>query len=555
MGIIRPATPGFLVTLVATGLLAVVSFSVPWFKSIFFLKASLAVEGINGSVTFGTLGYCLELPNGTTCSKPSVGYELNINQLVGDNTKIQIPQVVVKWITYTLVLHIVALVLAGISAIFGLLAHVRELSMTCCSTCVSGFGAAIALLAFIFDLAFFFIAKSRINAVKGGSAVMGNAIWLTLAAWILLFFSGCFYGLGRCCVRRRPRDGGLGARQGSEAWMPPARAPGPTYEEQMRLDAIKAEADRKARQKQGEVGLPAFQEYDPTQPLTLEEEEQHALPYRDNAGGFGRRPSQPNAYAGGYAQAPPGTRAVDEYYAPSNQQNLYPPQPRREPTAASGHTQQSSGYAPSNYPGATAITTDAAVGGHYVHEQYPTNATGQYGHEQYPSNTGYASPPVPNNAYVPAIGHQEYPTSATTYQDPFHSQYAPPPEPPLNTETYNRTGLISSPSPPHQPQAQAYVPPGDPTSFYAPHASPPQRSYTLGGGGYGANVVPALHEPQPEPPASANSYLTYPGGESPTSPRGPRTMQQPVQEPVYEDSPPTYDAGTAPPPGRYTAKR
>jgi hypothetical protein len=64
------------VTLTATVLLAIVSFSVPWFKSVFFLKASLAVEGISGSITFGVLGYCFELNNGTTCSKASVGYEL-----------------------------------------------------------------------------------------------------------------------------------------------------------------------------------------------------------------------------------------------------------------------------------------------------------------------------------------------------------------------------------------------------------------------------------------------------------------------------------------------
>lgn len=76
MGLLRPATPGFLVTLTATVLLAIVSFSVPYFKSIFFLKASLKSQGISGSITFGTLGYCIELSNGTTCSKPSVGYEL-----------------------------------------------------------------------------------------------------------------------------------------------------------------------------------------------------------------------------------------------------------------------------------------------------------------------------------------------------------------------------------------------------------------------------------------------------------------------------------------------
>ena len=72
----RPATPGFLATLIATILLAIVSFSVPWFKAIYLLKASLSAQGINGSITFGVLGYCLELNNGTTCSKASVGYEL-----------------------------------------------------------------------------------------------------------------------------------------------------------------------------------------------------------------------------------------------------------------------------------------------------------------------------------------------------------------------------------------------------------------------------------------------------------------------------------------------
>ena len=76
MAIIRPATPGFIVTLVATILLAIVSFCVPYFKSVYFLKASISVDNYNGSITFGTLGYCLELSNGTSCSKPSVGYEI-----------------------------------------------------------------------------------------------------------------------------------------------------------------------------------------------------------------------------------------------------------------------------------------------------------------------------------------------------------------------------------------------------------------------------------------------------------------------------------------------
>jgi len=74
MGCMRPATPGFLATLVATGLLAAVSFGVPWIKSIYFLKAT--ITGFDGSLTFGTLGYCLDNAGSVTCSKPSVGYEL-----------------------------------------------------------------------------------------------------------------------------------------------------------------------------------------------------------------------------------------------------------------------------------------------------------------------------------------------------------------------------------------------------------------------------------------------------------------------------------------------
>jgi hypothetical protein len=38
----------------------------------------------------------------------------------------------------------------------------------------------------------------------------------------------------------------------------------------MWLDAIKAEADRKARQGKTEMGLPAFPKYNPTQPLTTD---------------------------------------------------------------------------------------------------------------------------------------------------------------------------------------------------------------------------------------------------------------------------------------------
>jgi SUR7/PalI family len=418
MGFIRPATPGFIVTLVATCLLAVVSFCVPYFKSVYFLKATTTVEGISGSITFGTLGYCLEVNNVTSCSKPSIGYELgmcrvaldcrrpfwtnlDINGLVGNKIKqFQIPQVAVKWITYALFSHVVALALAAGSSVFGLLAHVREMSMTCCSTCISGFAAAVALLAFIFDLVLFFVAKSRINAV--GSAEIGNAIWLTLAAWVLLFLSGCFYTLGRCCVSRRPK-GGSSRREGS-ARDDPFEAPksNNNFTDRLRLDAVKAEADRKARERQAkEVGLPAFAE---TQPLTARVEGDHVYLDDDSKDTHTlSAPVTPNESANsrhraaaGYVQAVPGSRAVDDYYNTAGttsppMPNTYPPQRQ-----ASGHA-----YPPtSGYEGATAYAPQRQASG------YTASSYGQTGYA-----AGYHStspPPMPTHSALAVPGQQPY---------------------------------------------------------------------------------------------------------------------------------------------------
>jgi hypothetical protein len=316
---------------------------------------------------------------------------------------------VVKWITYALVLHIVALGLAAISAVFGLLAHVREMSMTCCSSCFSGIAASVALLAFIFDLVLFFVAKARINKVDGGKAEIGTGIWLTLAAWVLLFFSGCFFGLGRCCVRRRPNKdwndkkdkSGSGRLGGLTGW-----GGSSNRDEEMRLDAVKAEADRKAAQKRGEIGLPAFHEVDQSVPLKARVdgdqvylEDVHDQPYHD-------QPQSPQRqYAAGYAPAPAGGRAIDELNnTPRRQPSVqttttYPPQPH--PTRqGSGHSQQA-GYSPSAYqgysntaaatvPAAAAVIASAPSPGQYLNP----HATGQspYGsHQQYPTNTSCES--------------------------------------------------------------------------------------------------------------------------------------------------------------------
>ena len=263
------------------------------------------------------------------------------------------------------------------------------------------------MLAFIFDIAFFFLAKARINAIDGASASIGLGLWLTLAAWICLFFAGCFYCFGRCCISRRPRDEDKRRdRPGVDSG----------YAEQIRLDAVKAESDRKARQLKGEAGLPAFQEYERT-PLTKGDPEEYidngheVLPYNNSGVGAGTAaytrqgaaPPSSTAHSG-YTQGAVGTRAVDDYY------NARPNGPRRQGSGMTGHTQTSSTYTASTYSapappvptippppsanyaavGASAAAATAgvaAVGAGYLS---PQHTGGQY-HGQYPSGASAAA--------------------------------------------------------------------------------------------------------------------------------------------------------------------
>ncbi|KAJ3517857.1 hypothetical protein NLJ89_g218 [Agrocybe chaxingu] len=529
MGCLRPATPGFIVTLVATILLAVVSFCVPYFKSIYFLKANISVDNYNGSITFGTLGYCLQLPNGTTCSKPSVGYELDINGLIGNNLPIEIPQVAVKWITYALVLHIVALVGAAGSAVFGLLAHVREMSMACCSTFVSGFAAVIAMLAFIFDMVLFFVAKARINAV--GTAEIGNAIWLTLAAWLLLFFSGCFYTLGRCCISKRPSGSGKRSNEGGMPWGNKDVETGPNkdYAEQMRLDAVKAEADRKARQKQGEGGLPAFYE---SQPLTAHVDGDRVLLEGDhnesqvNLAGTGAPPARHT----GYVPAAPGTRATDDYYSPQ------PQTPGNNQLPASAKSQPS---------------TERIF---YIYSKCPSQSLTP----ELPANTGSC---ILCGGWLWTVIQRPNDYFTSAFQSNRRNVI---PQRIISCAPAFR--LLSHPHEPTDAPGKAYA---ASNPYYGASSSPPpqqsrgqpERNYTLGGDGYGMNSVPPL----PEHSTSGGAYYAYGGDQQPqhinpyaptpidtnagyavqpahTSPvKGPRA--QPGATP--EDSPPGYEPGTS----------
>lgn len=95
------------------------------------------------------------------------------------------------------------------------------------------------------------------------------------------------------------------------------------------------------------------------------------------------------------------------------------------------------------------------------------------------------------------------------------------------------------------------------TTYYSAQSTPPapahqERSYTLGGDGYGANSVPPLPEhdnsyfpSQGSVPTSINTNTGYvmPPQTSPV--KGPRAQNQLSVRNDMDESPPVYDAGTS----------
>lgn len=91
-------------------------------------------------------------------------------------------------ITYLLILHPIAAVLAACATLMGIIAHLRGFGATCFTTCIASLAATVALLAFVFDIVVFLIAKNRIeSAASGESAELGNvrfeSAFLSLSPW------------------------------------------------------------------------------------------------------------------------------------------------------------------------------------------------------------------------------------------------------------------------------------------------------------------------------------------------------------------------------------
>ncbi|KDE09164.1 hypothetical protein MVLG_00877 [Microbotryum lychnidis-dioicae p1A1 Lamole] len=332
MSCIRPATPGTVVVLAGTVLLALVSVSVPILKPFYFLKAEVA----SNEIILGVWGYC----SGSNCTQPKLGYALDLAHVFGysgvDGIALteSIPNALVKGLTYVLVLHPVAAVFGATSVLLGLLAHIRGFGGTCWTTFFASLGASTALLAFAIDMALFLIAKKRITSSSvGGAASLGAALWMTLAGGLLLMVSGCFFGCGGRMVTDR-----ASRREDSEKNRP---GPDPAYSEHMRNSAYQ---QQQYNTRNGGNNLPTFAEFHNSEAIPLNQMGEKndfdddvndagyvgRAPYRSGGAavagvgqGYGRRNDGPVLTGG-------GPTSPQRYNSPS----AYPPPPRRTTSAS-----------------------------------------------------------------------------------------------------------------------------------------------------------------------------------------------------------------------------
>lgn len=126
-----------------------------------------------------------------------------------------------------MILHPIAAALAGLSTLMGLVAHLRGFGATCFTTCIASLAATVALLAFVFDIVVFLIAKNRIeSAASGESASLGNVRCLSFSLRSIYVRSAEYSLAGRLDDARShdsPSDLGLLFRRASSRHLLPSQ--------------------------------------------------------------------------------------------------------------------------------------------------------------------------------------------------------------------------------------------------------------------------------------------------------------------------------------------
>ncbi|KAL9934125.1 hypothetical protein V8E36_007207 [Tilletia maclaganii] len=384
------SVPGILVLAAASVLLLLATFSTPSIKSIYYLEAIIGGTGSAAGrrLTFGTLGYCSD----SRCSPLKLGYAItDVNQLFGNDViPDQYASALVKGLTYTLILQPLAAIISLIALAFALLTFCPGCGCgACCGSFFTGLAASVTLLAFCLDLALFVIAKKRINAIDGASATLGNGLWIVAAAWGCLVIGSIMVCVGACCGGCGGSGGGSGGHRRKDNFSSGHQNPyaggapaNNNYNNQMRMDALAAERDRKTRQAAYDRGradgqLPQFAEYVTEHEVPLKDDYDPRDPYQ--------QPHYSQQYSQQYVQA----------YSMGPHQGYYDQQPQPH------HRQQSStaGYPSTYVPGVGPGYGEGRGGG----------LAAPVGHG---AGSAYAVSPGPSDAaqefYTPGEGPQPF---------------------------------------------------------------------------------------------------------------------------------------------------
>ncbi|KAH9847660.1 hypothetical protein C2E23DRAFT_871649 [Lenzites betulinus] len=182
-----PAFLMFMATLAAIVLLAVVTFSTPFIRGLYFLRSDFA-----GGTTFGVLGFCNDLTG--TCTGKQLGYHHE-------------PQLI-NPLTTVLVLYPVAagLALLGLLTLIPVAFSRRDRGLPfVLFALLSTFAFLAAAGAFGVTMYLFTVARDRFHA-EGFSASYGPSVWIALSATAVMLIIALNAGCGTCIGGRLGRQ-------------------------------------------------------------------------------------------------------------------------------------------------------------------------------------------------------------------------------------------------------------------------------------------------------------------------------------------------------------
>ncbi|GMK58284.1 hypothetical protein CspeluHIS016_0503160 [Cutaneotrichosporon spelunceum] len=438
--------PGVILLLAAVILLALVSFNTPLLKTFYFLQATFSSGQYKGDLRLGTLGYCAT-GDINECVGPQVGYSFDLNTVLNiPKSLINIPAAVSKYLTYVLVLHIVGLGFAVIALLLALIELIPGFNLVCFPTCMASFASTATLIAFIFDLAIFFIAKGAIGKMPGARADIGASVWMTLAAWVCCSLAICTFGLANCCCScggRGRRDNNRDSRKSKKDRIREHEdAEDDSYyrgrrDQDMRMQAIRDEERRKYEQ-----DLPSFQPFE-REPLNPEPREDkylydeaaaHGTTVQGVGVGYGRRGGAPNPYA----QADTATgygQNLGVQRQPSTGSSLLTAGNAGVGAGGEGVDQPRNEY---GYAGRREQMNDSYYDPYAIQNQQPYGQ--QYGQSGYDYNQGPTYPPEAATSPTHQRGYNDYFQGGQASTDSHHYQDPGPVIHPASADPYRTTG-------------------------------------------------------------------------------------------------------------------